>query len=114
MLGCFPHNARRRTYAKLGEGASIAAGIGLELVTNTTADCEREMVPGVPSSCRSKATALGDLGLALILAGLTGFIATVSTEEDDRDNNPKDLPAPTVVDAKQLKLPPGVKPASAQ
>jgi hypothetical protein len=89
---CFPNNPKHQTYAKLGEGASMALGIGLLLAVNTGADCDMKSLAGVQSdeSCKTRATVLGDAGLALILIGLVGFIATVSTAEDAK-------PTPTVV-----------------
>jgi hypothetical protein len=117
LLGCFPHNAHHRTIAKLAEGGSLLAGIGLEAFVNTGADCDMMALPGMPNpGCHTKATVVGDIGVALILAGLLGFVATVSTAEDEKP------PAPTIeikADKHDLKLPPGVKapaaaPAAAQ
>jgi hypothetical protein len=92
---CFPNNPKHQTYAKLGEGASMLAGIGLLLAVNTGADCDKSAMPGgdPDDSCKNRATVLGDAGLALILIGLVGFIATVSTAEDAK-------PTPTVVTPK--------------
>ena len=111
IAGCFPHDAHKRTFAKLGEGAVIATGIGIELATNTSADCDSSMkVAGVPNSgCRTTSSAMGNLGLGLILAGVLGFVATVSTEEDDKANAPpQPVAKPDVhAEAKDLKLPGG-------
>lgn len=91
---CFPNNPRYQTYAKVGEGASMLAGIGLLLAVNTGADCDKmKDVGGADDSCKTRATVLGDVGLALILVGLVGFIATVSTAEDAK-------PTPTTVTPK--------------
>lgn len=89
---CFPNNPKHQTYAKIGEGIAMAAGIGLLLAVNTGADCDMKAMPGgqADDSCKTRATILGDSGLALILIGLVGFIATVSTAEDAK-------PTPTVV-----------------
>ena len=89
---CFPNNPKYQTYAKLGEGAAMAAGIGLLLAVNTGADCDMKAIPGgdPEGGCKGRATILGDAGLALIIIGLVGFIATVSTAEDAK-------PVPTTV-----------------
>jgi hypothetical protein len=109
--GCFPHNAKARQISKYTEGGLILAGIGAELLANTHtgANCDQMGSIGYDSSCHSTSSIYGGIGLGMILAGLTGFIATISTEEDD--------PAPTpTVDIKAqpekpaLKLPPGVTP----
>jgi len=103
---CFPNNPKHQTYAKIGEGIAMAAGIGLLLAVNTGADCDMNSKPGGESddSCKTRATILGDSGLALILLGLVGFIATVSTAEDAKPTptvvvpppeTPKPTPAPT-------------------
>lgn len=92
---CFPNNPRHQTYAKIGEGASMLAGIGLLLAVNTGADCDMDSKPGgeADDSCKSRATYLGNAGLALIIIGLVGFIATISTAEDAK-------PTPTTVTPK--------------
>ncbi|MGE0547736.1 MAG: hypothetical protein AB7O24_31615 [Kofleriaceae bacterium] len=92
--GCFPHNARARRIAKFSEGAAILAGIGMLAVINSGADCEHDpIMPNEP--CKDKAEILGDIGLGLILAGLIGFIATVSTSPDDQGSTPaQSAPAP--------------------
>lgn len=94
---CFPNNSKHQTYAKLGEGAAMALGIGLLLVVNTSADCDMKSLAGVQTdeSCKTRATILGDTGLALILIGLVGFIATVSTAEDAKPTPTVVIPAPT-------------------
>ncbi len=105
---CFPNNPKYQTYAKLGEGAAMVAGIGLLLVVNTGADCDmKAMSSGDPETgCKSRATVLGDAGLALIIIGLVGFIATVSTAEDAK-------PAPTTVIPKIATPTPTPAPAPA-
>lgn len=87
--GCFPHNAQHRQTAKYAEGGSLVAGILVSAFSNTGADCDAMEMKGIDSSsCRTKAQVLGTIGLALILAGLLGFVATVSTAEDDNDAKP--------------------------
>ncbi len=99
MLGCFPHDPRARTTAKLVEGGSILAGIGMNFLVNSEADCDAMAMPGVMDNCKTKGAVLGDLGFALILAGVVGFIATVSTADDDKPTPPpidiKATPEPT-------------------
>lgn len=87
---CFPNNAKHRMYAQLGEGGALVAGIGLLYLVNSGADCDMMSMPGgePDDSCKTKATVLGDIGLGLILVGLIGFIATVSTSEDDKQTSP--------------------------
>jgi len=93
---CFPHNARHRTYAKLGEGAALATGIVMLFFVNSGADCDQMRTPGLPAEdCKSDAKLLSGVGLGLIIAGLTGFIATVSTTPDDKPTQPTDRLAPT-------------------
>lgn len=105
---CFPNNPKYQTYAKVGEGAAILAGIGLLLTVNSGADCDQMsgMSGGGDDSCKNRATVLGDLGLGLILVGLVGFIATVSTAEDAK-------PAPVTVTPKADTAKPAPTPAPA-
>jgi hypothetical protein len=112
LLGCFPHNSKARTYAKYGEGGAVVAGIGMEFLVNSGADCDQMAGPLQSSSgCHTKAAVLGDLGVALILGGLLGFVATVSTSEDED----KPLSTTTVIkedksaEKPAVKLPAGVK-----
>lgn len=113
LLGCFPHNKRARTYAKLSEAGSLVAGIGMEYFVNTGADCDAMTLPGqtTSSSCHTHAAVLGDVGMGLILAGLLGFVATVSTSPDEDGPPPAPIPSETdkTAEKRQLKLPPGVK-----
>jgi hypothetical protein len=112
LLGCFPHSARNRTFAKLGEGGAIVAGITLEAIINSGADCDQMGAVVMPNSaCHDKATVLGDVGVGLILAGLLGFVATVSTAEDDKETPPAsvEIKANTTDEKPAVKLPPGVK-----
>jgi hypothetical protein len=98
--GCFPHNARNRTISEIVEGGVAVSGVVLEGFVQSGADCDMSHAPGAPPvSCKQSASAEGGMGVALILAGLVGFIATISTSEDDSDT-PKPIeikaePAPT-------------------
>jgi hypothetical protein len=92
LLGCFPHNPKARTYAKIGEGTAILAGIAISAFANTTADCDEMSIPGLEDSgCRSQAKWLSTAGVVLIVGGLLGFVATVSTAEDAQAPTPLDL-----------------------
>jgi hypothetical protein len=107
LLACFPHNARMRTYSQAAEGAAIVAGIATEYFVNSTADCQAKAELGNPqASCKSTGTALGGIGLGLILAGIGGFIVTVSTAEQDKPQLVEIKPADP--DKPAVKLPPGV------
>ena len=100
LAACFPNSAKHRTYAKLGEGAAVAAGIAILYTVNTGADCDemRSVADETSSSCRGSAQVLGGVGLGLILAGLAGFIATVSTSPEDKPDVPANTLAPTPID----------------
>jgi hypothetical protein len=114
MLGCFPHNPRHRTYAKYAEGGALVAGIAISAVANTGADCDERMMPGpnVNDSCRSTATVMSTVGVALILGGLLGFVATVSTAEDEEVKEANvQANKPSDDEKTQVKLPPGVAPS---
>jgi len=85
LLACFPHNHKARLYAELGEGAALVGGIAVAAVAGTSADCDEMAMPGIDvSACRNRATVLGGVGVALIVAGLLGFVATISTAEEDK------------------------------
>lgn len=101
LLGCFPHNPKARTYAKIGEGTAIVAGIVISALANTTADCDQMMIPGVPENtdCESGAKWASTAGVVLIVGGLLGFVATVSTAEDPPKPKVVDVPAPTQAQA---------------
>ncbi len=101
LLGCFPHNKQHRTYAQLGEGAAILAGIAISAFANTAADCDRMTAPGVDDSgCKSSAKWASTAGVTLILGGLLGFVATVSTAEDDEKPKPIEIKATPTAEAK--------------
>jgi hypothetical protein len=109
MLGCFPHNAKHRTYAKLAEGGALAAGIAISAFANTGADCDEMAMAGVETDCRTQAKWLSTAGVVLILGGLLGFVATISTAEEEDKTKPVMQVEKT--DAKKdLKLPAGVTP----
>ena len=57
MSACFPHNPKARSYAKLSEGVSLAAGIVVLSFAKTGADCEMMNKFGQgDSSCKDTAT----------------------------------------------------------
>lgn len=116
LAACFPNSAKHRTYAKLGEGAAIVAGIAVLYTTNTGADCdEMRTVGDTSSSCRGNAEILSTIGLGLILAGLTGFIATVSTSPEDVPEQPANTltktPIPDATDDSNETASPTAAPA---
>ena len=91
--GCFPHNATKRTYAQLGEGAAIVGSLIILNQVKSGADCDQMLKVGQNTSdCKSTASTYGNIGFSLLLAGLVGFIATVSSAEDDAEN---EAPKPT-------------------
>ena len=95
LLGaCFPNNAKHRMYAKFAEGGALVAGIGMLYVVNSGADCDMSSMPGgePDDGCKTKAAWLGNIGLGLVLVGLLGFIATVSTSEDDTNKGTTVVP----------------------
>lgn len=112
VLGaCFPGNPKAQTYAKITEGAVAVAGITILAFVNTGADCDAMGIPGMPdTSCRDKATIVGDVGLGLLLAGLIGFITTISTSEDDKPSSTATSPPP-VAPASPKPAPPATSPA---
>ncbi len=114
LLGCFPHNPKARTYAKITEGSFIVGGVAMEFLANskTGADCQMMSSIGNPqTSCHTTGTILGGVGLGMILAGLTGFIATISTAEEEKAPPPRvEVKAQPPADKHDVKLPPGVQP----
>lgn len=99
--GCFPHNARNRTIAEIVEGGIAVSGVVIEGFVQSGADCDMTHAPGAPPvTCKQTASAEGGIGVALILAGLVGFIATISTSEDDNDT-----PKPIEIKAKPELVP---------
>jgi hypothetical protein len=112
LLGCFPHNPKARTYAKVGEGTALLAGIAISAFANTSADCDEMQMPGVDDSgCHSKAKWLGTAGIVLVVGGLLGFVATVSTAEDEAKPKPVEIKDESVQPAaEKVTPPPGLKP----
>lgn len=113
MFGCFPHNAKHRRYAKIAEGTAVVAGIAISAIANTGADCDERIMPGpnIEDNCRTKAKWASTLGVSLILAGMLGFVATVSSAEEEEVKQANAARTQTSAEEKsQLKLPPGVTP----
>jgi hypothetical protein len=113
LLGCFPHNEKYRTYAKYAEGGLILAGIGAEAIASRHTGATCDQMPGsigYDASCHTDNTVYGGVGLAMILAGLTGFIATVSTAEEDTKPIPPPIDVKAQPEKPAVKLPAGVTP----
>ncbi len=92
LTACFPNNPKHRTYAKITEGGFLAGGIALLAFSSTQADCDQEVGLGMPKmDCKSKAGLISGIGLTMILLGMVGFAATVTTAVDD----PAPTPLPT-------------------
>jgi hypothetical protein len=86
LIGCFPHDAHKRTLAQLVEGGTLAAGIGMEYFSNNQADCDLMKQEGTSGNCGGFGRSLDSIGMGFILAGLVGFIVTISSAEDDAAN----------------------------
>ncbi len=118
MLGCFPHSARNRRIAQLGEGGAILAGIAISAVANTSADCDQmNTMPGsMPGdSCKDGAKWATTAGVILIVGGLLGFVATVSTAEDEAVKpKPVEIKDVTNTEAKPADKAPAATPADGQ
>ena len=119
--GCSLHNSRDRTIAQVVEGGVALGGVVLEGFSQSGADCDMTTAPGEPQvQCKSNASVSGGIGVALILAGVVGFIATISTSSDDDDKpkgieikaQPEPTPAP-VVTAPVVPSTPAPSPAPA-
>lgn len=83
VTACFPGEPVKQRYAKLAEGGTLVAGIAMLAVVNTGADCDMQVGLGMPKGeCKGHANLVGGIGLALIIAGLVGFAATVTTAND--------------------------------
>lgn len=92
MGACFPDNEKHRTIAKITEGGFVIGGVAMLAVVNTSADCKPD-VAGMPDvACEDRAQLVSSIGLAMILAGLIGFITTVSTSPDDKPDSPSTAP----------------------
>jgi hypothetical protein len=112
LISCFPHNPRARTFAKIGEGTALLAGIAVAAFSGTGADCDEMVQPGTDtSSCKNKATILSAIGVTLIVAGLLGFVATVSTAQDDKAVEVK--PAPAKPEPTPVATPPAAEGSAA-
>ena len=106
LTACFSHNAHHRRIAKWSEGGALAAGIIMLSVANTGADCTTgPAARDSYDSCRSNATIVGDVGLALILGGLVGFGITQMTTPDETLPPPRPLAAEADPDAPKPALP---------
>lgn len=93
--GCFPHSGRNRTIAEISEGAVAVTGVVIEGFVQSGADCDMNAhAPGEPPiQCKQDASIAGGIGVALILAGIVGFIATISSSEDDDKPKPIEIKA---------------------
>lgn len=78
--GCFPNDPYASRIAKISEGGAVLLGIGFLALAKTQADCDADSNKDM--DCNSSGTTLQTVGLSLLIAGLVGFIATVSVEED--------------------------------
>jgi hypothetical protein len=98
LAACFPENPKARTIAKISEGGAVLAGIAILAVANSGADCDAHGQPGVPdSNCQSSSGTASTIGLSMIVVGLLGFIATVSTTPVDKKPVATDIvPAPVL------------------
>lgn len=86
LVACFPHDPHARSITEYAEGGAVILGVGILALAGTGADCDanNQAIAMPDSSCHTKATVLSDIGLALLIGGLVGFIGTVSTAEDDK------------------------------
>jgi hypothetical protein len=108
-VGCFPTDPHKRTLAQFGEGGAVVGGIVLEALLSTGADCDVMGKIGQPPdpNCHQKSATLGGIGVALILGGLLGFVATISTAEEAKEPPKIDIKAvPSTAPAADAKLPP--------
>ena len=112
--GCFPHSSRNRTISEIVEGGVSVSGVVLEGFAQSGADCDMSHAPGAPPvMCKQNASTIGGIGVALILAGLVGFIATISTSEDDNETpKPIEIKA-TPTTAAPASTPPAPAPVPA-
>jgi hypothetical protein len=119
FAGCFPHNTRDRTIAEIVEGGIAVSGVVIEGFVQSGADCSMQAAPGEPPlKCESNASVGGGIGVALILAGVVGFIATISSAEDDDkpvtiEIKAKPEPAPAPTDPAATPATPPTPPAAA-
>jgi hypothetical protein len=109
LAGCFPHSARNRTISEIVEGGLAVSGVVVESFVQSGADCDMTHAPGAPPvTCKQNAALGGGIGVGLILAGVIGFIATISTSEDDDDK-----PKPIEIKAAPTTAAPATTPAPA-
>ena len=109
LAGCFPHSARNRTISEIVEGGLAVSGVVVESFVQSGADCDMTHAPGAPPvMCKQSAALSGGIGVGLILAGVIGFIATISTSEDDNDT-----PKPIEIKAAPTTAAPATTPAPA-
>jgi hypothetical protein len=123
LFGCFPKDPHKRTIAMFAEGGAFLGGIALEGFLQTGADCDAMRPIGAPppADCHTHNSSLGGIGIGLILAGVIGFIATVSTAEEDPEPPKVDIkaqPTPTppvtpTTKPAQIAAPPGATPPNA-
>ncbi len=104
MVACFPGQPKHQRYAKLTEGGFLVGGIAILAVANTGADCDMmARLPGENADCKSSAGFQGGIGLAMILAGLVGFAATVATAEPPKSSATSTSPTPTPIATEPTK-----------
>jgi len=114
LTGCFPNKPHARTIAKFTEGGIAIAGVGILAVSQSAADCRPLITGAHDPSCTSNANTIGTIGFGLILVGLVGFIATVSTTPDEKKTPPvQDIKAPVAEPAKPDPLKTAAQPAPA-
>jgi hypothetical protein len=90
------------------EGGLAVSGVVVESFVQSGADCDMTHAPGAPPvTCKQNAALGGGIGVGLILAGVIGFIATISTSEDD------DKPKPIEIKAAPTTAAPATMPAPA-
>lgn len=107
LVACFKNPTHRRL-VKIGEGVAIVGGIVLLASVNTGADCDEGGIGVMPDQdCKDRASLISNIGLALILAGMIGFVVTVSTSDDDSITT-----APTTTPATPKPAEPAPAPAA--
>jgi hypothetical protein len=97
--GCFPHNKKHRRIAYAVELGVLGTGVAVLALSPPGADCDRD-----DDACLSRANTLSGIGVFLLLAGLGGLVATISSAEEAATPPPKKLdeeepPAPAPVKA---------------
>jgi hypothetical protein len=86
----------------------VVAGIAILAIANSGADCDAHGQPGIPdSNCQSTSGTASTVGLSLIVVGLLGFIATVSTTPADNKRPITTITAPApALQPPPMQLPP--------